>query len=345
MKNIFWLMFIFLVLIFVVSCSKKILMDVTTVSEGEIEGIGERDLAQLREIKDAIQGEKEDIDLIQIIQSNPNYTIREYLTIDPEASNLAANDYQVGGYDVLNISVYEEPDLSLGEAQVSAKGFISFPLLGRIEVEGMTAQEIEALIARELVDRGLILNAQVTVTVIGFNSKSYSRMGAGGGGKLPLSANIRVLDALSGGVDFEVAQKEGWIIRTLNAGTDKETKIIIHLDLSEFIKGGIPLSNIPLKDKDIVYIPKPQYYYIIRAVGGAGKYPYNQKEVTLLDAIIQGGGFNPIDATNRIRIIRVEDGKEKMYKVNLDNMVDTGSITKDFIIKPGDVIYIPESYF
>jgi len=337
---------ILLVLFFVISlsagCSKDIILDVETVSDGKIDGLGERDLAEISKIREALAGEKEDLNIRKVIQENPNYSIREYLSLDPDALDPKAHDYKVGGADVLNISVYEEPDLSRETIPVSARGYISFPFIGRIKVTGLTTSEIEELISWELVNGGYILNAHVSVTVTEYNSKKYTIVGGGG---TALKARERVFDVLAGvGIDFEVAQKEGLIIRTLNPGTDQETRIVIHLDLSEFIKGGIQLSNIVIHDKDMIYIPKPQYYYVITSSGGS-KIAYNQKEITLLEAIISSVGFAEDAATNRVRVIRVEDGVEKIYTVNVDNIVKTGNITKDFIVKPGDFIVVPESYF
>ncbi len=336
----------FLMLCAVAACSNKVILDVETVSDEKIEGLKERDIEELTKIRNALKGEKEDVDIKQMVEQNPNYTVHEYLEMFPEALDPSAYEYRVGPFDVLSISVYEEPDLTKSDIQISAKGEISFPLIDRVRVGGLTTHEIEDMIASELVDGGYILNAHVSVTIVGYNSKHYTMLGEGGGGVRPLRARERVMDALAtSGVDFEVGEKEALVIRTLNPDTKDETKIVIHLDISEFIEGGVAKSNILLQDRDIIYIPKPEYYYIVGEAVGAGKQAYTEKEITLLEAVIACGGFNPNAATNRIRVLRLEDGVEKIYKVNADAIMRTGKITQDFIIKPGDVIVVPESYF
>src|SRR3989304_5753152 len=49
-------------------------------------------------------------------------------------------DYRVGPGDVLEVEVYDDPDLS-GLVTVQHGGEISFPLLGDVEVNGLTARE------------------------------------------------------------------------------------------------------------------------------------------------------------------------------------------------------------
>ena len=79
---------------------------VTTVSQkADLTVLGEKEMARLAEIKEAKQKDNTGID--RVIQGTPNYTIAEYLARHPEANSVTAQDYKVGGYDVLDITVYE----------------------------------------------------------------------------------------------------------------------------------------------------------------------------------------------------------------------------------------------
>ena len=53
-----------------------------------------------------------------------------------------AEDYRIGAEDVIQITVYDQPDLSIS-VKVSPDGYIPFPLLGRIKAEGFTGREQE----------------------------------------------------------------------------------------------------------------------------------------------------------------------------------------------------------
>ena len=334
---------------FVLSCSTGgDVVRVTTVSEGELKKLGEKELARLAEIKEAKKRERNNLGLKSVIQGTPNYSIAEYLALYPDSNNPIARDYKVGGYDVLDIMVYEEPDLSRENTRVSAGGYISFPLIERIKVDGLTTSEIEELISLKLAQGQFVLDAHISITVSKYKSKQFMVLGSvKEPGTYPLQAKERVLDAISraGGIDFEQGGKQGMIIRTENPNTNLEKKIVIRIDLSGLLKGGDQLSNLLLTDKDLLYIPKAENFYIIGQVRNPGSYPYLEKKITLVEAISKAGGFTPIAARNRTRIIRVEEGVEKIIEIKVDAITEAGKKGQDVLIKPGDVIVVPESFF
>ncbi|MBA7571413.1 hypothetical protein ES708_13176 [subsurface metagenome] len=72
-----------------------------------------------------------------------------------------------------------------------------------------------------------------------------------------------------------------------------------------------------------------------------GVYEY-QRGITALHTCIMAGGFDKFAAPNRARIIRKENGKQVVIKINLDD-VKEGKIP-DIELKPGDIVLIPESW-
>jgi len=322
---------------------------VTTVSGDSLSGIGEEELARIAEIKEARkQQETKDYGLKSVIRATPNYSVSEYLTLNPDAGSPTGQDYRVGGYDVLDIMVYEEEDLSREKVRISADGFISFPLIGRLKVDGLTTSEIETLIARRMMEGQYILEAHVSVTVREYLSKQFMVLGSvKEPGTYPLQARERVLDAVSrsGGIDFEQGGKQGMIIRTQNLNTNRERKVVIRVDIPALLKGGDQMSNMLLADKDLLYIPKAEHFYIIGQVQKPGSYLYQEKEITIVEAISMAEGFTQIAARNKTRIVRVEDGQEKIIEVRVDEITRSGKKGQDVKIQPGDVIVVPESFF
>ena len=332
---------------------------VTTVQEGSYAGLKKEDIAHLDEIKRA-RGDKSINDSLRsIIKETKHFSVSQYLLEHPEARGLAGGDYRVGGYDVLSIIVYEEKDLSRGAIRVSADGFISFPLIGRVKVENLTTSQIERLMSRKLAKEEYLLDAHISVMVTGYNSKRFLVLGAvKSPGSYSLQAQERVLDAISraGGIrrtrevywgraGGEQAGKKGMIIRTENPNTDHEHKIVINLDLEGLLKGRDQISNISLVDKDVLFIPTAEHFYIIGQVIRPGSYSITDKEITLVEAISIAGGFTRVAARNRTRIIRVEDGVEKIIEIKVDAITKAGKKIQDVPIKPGDVIVVPESFF
>lgn len=318
------------------------------VSGYQLQGLGENELAQIAEIKNARKNEKDEHGLANVLRGTTNYTLVEYLAHNPDANNPTSQDFSVGGYDVLDIVVYEEPDLSREKVRISADGYISFPLIGRLRLEGLTTSEIGELISEKLSDGQFLIDAHVSVTVREYKSKKFMVLGSVKlPGTYPLQAKERVLDAISkaGGIDFEQGGKEAMIIRTEGQGTGEEEKIVVRIELSELLKGGDQMSNLLLWDNDLLYIPKADSFYIIGQVQKPGSYPYLEKEITLVEAIGKASGFTQIAARNRTRIVRVEDGVEKIIEVQVDKITREGKKGQDVLIRPGDVIVVPESFF
>ena len=113
-------------------------MRVTSAQGGTAEVLKPAERAQLEEIRKARTESSIDPNLNAVLQETKHYTVEEYLKAHPEVLDRAVQDYRVGGYDVLNIMVYEEKDLSRDAVRVSADGYITFPLAGRLKVDNMT---------------------------------------------------------------------------------------------------------------------------------------------------------------------------------------------------------------
>lgn len=80
-------------------------------------------------------------------------------------------DYVVGESDVLQITVYDHEDLT-STVRISREGTISFPLLGKVKVLGLTLGQIEDKLAKLLAD-GYIINPQVSVFIEDFRSRVF----------------------------------------------------------------------------------------------------------------------------------------------------------------------------
>lgn len=130
-------------------------------------------------------------------------------------------------------------------------------------MDGLNTSDIERLISTRLAEGQFLIDAHVPVTVVDFKSRQFIVLGSvKEPGTYALQAKERLLEALSkaGGIDFEQGGKEGMIIRTLDPNTPREKKIVIRIELTSLLKGGDQLSNLLLKDKDRIYIPKAEYF-------------------------------------------------------------------------------------
>lgn len=329
--------------------------DVEVVKNSIYTGLKRDDVEKLQELKKSIivQKDDENSDVVSILGKTPNYTVPEYLEKYPESATLG-EDYKIGGYDILSITVYEEKDLTIESIRVSADGYISFPLIGRVHVADMTTSEVEKEISTKLSEGSFLLDAHVSVMVTKYEGRKYSVLGAvKSPGNYPLQAREKLLDGLSkaGGLDDGGGSSAGWepqeamIIRALDSGKTNQRKIVINVDLQGLLKGKDQLSNIYLADNDVLYIPKANFFYIIGEVKNPGSYPFVKKDITIVEALSIAGGFTRIAARNKTRIIRIENGAERIYDVNVDEITKAGKMIQAIPIKPNDLIVVPESFF
>ena len=330
---------------------------VEVVKEDAYKDLKESERTALEEIRKSSAAEKVDSKLTNVIDKTLQLSVTEYLEKYPEASAQVSKNYRVGGYDVLNILIYEEEDLSRNALQVSADGYITFPLIGQIEVDNLTTAEIGKLIASKLAQGQFLLDAHVSVMVADYKSKRVLVLGTvNNPGSYALQARERVLDALSkaGGISRRTgisgkssgsAGKKGLIIRTQNPDTPEESKIVININLKGLLEDGDQIANLYMQDKDVLFIPAAENFYIIGQIKEPGSFALTDREITLVEAISRAGGFTPIAARNRVRIIRVEKGVEKIITVNVDAITDAGKKIQDVIIQPNDLIVVPESFF
>jgi|SRR5580698_8958161 polysaccharide export outer membrane protein len=67
--------------------------------------------------------------------------------------------------------------------------------------------------------------------------------------------------------------------------------------------------------------------------------------MTVLDAVLAAGGLTDFAAGNRARVVRTVDGKQLELKVRLDKLLNSGDMSQNLVLRPGDVILIPQSRF
>lgn len=87
-----------------------------------------------------------------------------YRSLAPAAADVRADNYRIGTLDTLDISVFQEPDLSSKAVQVDAAGNISLPLIGTVPAAGLTASQFSRALEQRLGTRYLE-HPQVTVSV------------------------------------------------------------------------------------------------------------------------------------------------------------------------------------
>ncbi|MBI5246017.1 MAG: polysaccharide export protein [Elusimicrobia bacterium] len=70
-----------------------------------------------------------------------------------------------------------------------------------------------------------------------------------------------------------------------------------------------------------------------------------ESRLTVLEAISTAGGFTPIAAQDRTRVLRTVNGVSVTYTIEVKAITQQGQKEKDLVLEPNDVIYVPQSFF
>lgn len=243
----------------------------------------------------------------------------------------AQPEYLLAPGDILKISVFKNPDLSL-DVRVSESGSIGYPLIGSVPVKGLTLPAAESKISQMLRDGGFVVNPQVNilltegfgnlVSVIGEVNKSgrYSVDAAGG--------HVTGMLAAAGGV----AATGGEIVSVSGMRNGKPFRR--DLDIVKMSSTGNQADDIELYGGDTVYMTRAPMFYIYGQVQKPGQYRL-ERGMTVIQALATGGGVTG-KGTQRgiVRHRRDANGKVKEEGVSMDDDV-----------QDRDVIYVKESLF
>jgi len=169
---------------------------------------------------------------------------------DVPYSVTADPSYVIGPEDLLDISVWKEPDLTR-TVPVRPDGKISLPLLDDVQAAGQTPTQLAAQVTESL--KKYVTGPQVTVIVTAINSQRIYLLGeVTRAGAYPLLPAMTVLQALSsaGGLTQYARAQKIYVLREGDGGQVK-----LPFDYKDFLKGGNPGQNVVLKVGDTIVVP------------------------------------------------------------------------------------------
>lgn len=242
----------------------------------------------------------------------------------------AESDTLLGPGDVLRISVFEQPDLSL-EVRISESGTITYPLIGEVHVGGESPAAAERKIANMLERGGYLKTPHVNIIVVQLQSQQVSILGqVNRPGRYPLDSARTLADvlALAGGV----APDGGDLLTVLRTKDDQVIRE--EIDLMHIMQKGQLERNIKINGGDIVFVERSPRYYIYGEVQRPSQYRL-ERNMTVLQALSTGGGLS-LRGTERGIKIKRQDG---------NGVIQIIEAKPDDLLEPNDVLYVKESLF
>jgi polysaccharide biosynthesis/export protein len=236
-------------------------------------------------------------------------------------------DYRIGAGDLLKIQVFGSPELST-DARVAQSGTITCPLIGSVNVAGLSSAEVEKTLAQKFIDGSFLKQPQISVLIVEYMSQKVSVLGhVSKPGQYALRAASNVMDVLAeaGGVIAQSASDYGTLMRS------DGTKVDLNLDA---LFRGDPTQNVRVAGGDRLYIPRAEYFYIYGQVQRPGQYRL-ERNMTLSRAVSAAGGLTARGTERRATVKRRDaQGKEEEY-----------SLRDSDALKADDVLVIKESWF
>jgi polysaccharide export outer membrane protein len=169
----------------------------------------------------------------------------------------AAGEYIMTPGDQLQIYVLGHPDISSTRANtdsaytVRPDGKLNFPLVGEIDVNGLTVYEFTQLLTKELSE--YIINPNITVNVAKLGTTRVFVMGeVSKQGMYELTKSHRVMDALgaAGGFTQKAAKKDIYLVRNGVREEDRVQK----LNILNYMKKGDMSQNLVLQEGDCLFL-------------------------------------------------------------------------------------------
>jgi polysaccharide export outer membrane protein len=262
----------------------------------------------------------------------------------PAAVPATPGDYEVGPGDVIEVAVYGNDDLSRIPT-VQTNGSISLPLLGEVQVAGLTIAEVQRKITN-LLAKDYLVNPQVEVKVRDYNSQYVSVVGeVNSPGRKPLRGKTRLIDLLSEGGGFKpTASGEVMITRTDGEfeGGGKSITVRITRSASPSMQDLVNL-ELQLKTGDIITAFPKSFVTVDGEVSKPGRYAI-ESDLTVTGAISLAGGFTRF-GSNGVKLRRTDprDGKVTIIEVDLKD-VRNGK-KPDVPLLPNDVISVSRRVF
>ncbi|MCP3871809.1 MAG: polysaccharide export protein [Desulfobacteraceae bacterium] len=164
-------------------------------------------------------------------------------------SAVHAGEYKIGPGDILDISVWKNPDLSK-QVAVLPDGNIHFPLVKELKVEGLSVEELEDMLIGKL--KKYVPEPDLFVSIVQVNSMLIYVIGkVNKPGRFAISKNIDVLQALAvaGGLNAFAKEKEIGIFRKANGKTNH-----FNFNYEEVSEGNKLEQNITLKRGDVIVV-------------------------------------------------------------------------------------------
>lgn len=236
------------------------------------------------------------------------------------AANLLNNrigpNYLIGPEDVLTIDVFDVPELSKLDVEVSNDGTVSVPLIGSVKAAGLTQRQLRDELTQEW-GKKYLNHPQVTLFIKDFKSRPVSVVGSVAKpgvyymtGRRTLVEVLALAGGLAGGgagagKNLYVERASGFEDLPQQDGINQIAPDKVSIELKKLLYSQDTALNIEVKPFDIISVSRAGIIYLAGAFNRPGGYVLTDKDtITVLEAVAMAGGIGGNARTSEAKIIR-----------------------------------------
>lgn len=250
-------------------------------------------------------------------------------------------DYRLGAGDAIKISVFQNPDLTV-ETRVAESGLVTYPLVGAVQLGGLSIAAAEKAIADKLRAGGFVQKPQVNILLMQVRGNQVSVLGlVNRPGRYPIeTGNTRLSDMLAtagGAITSGAVSSSAVTIGTdvaIVTGIRQGKPFRKEIDVPAIFLKGQPDLDITVAGGDVIYVHRAPVYYIYGEVQRAGSYRL-ERDMTVLQGLAQGGGLTMRGTERGLRI----------HRRGPDGTIEVITPEKFELLRADDVLYVQESLF
>jgi polysaccharide export outer membrane protein len=276
---------------------------------------------------------------------NPPVTI----TTDPAILYPANRDVYLWHDDLITVRIFGSSEYG-PTVRVGLDGTIQLPLIGSVQVEGLTVHQAQSLIAERLISAGMYRDPQVTIqiaespnqtaTIIGElhgvvaiigERRLYDVLAAVGSGGFSSTATTVVL----GGSGLPTTASH--IITINRPGVAQPITVDLGTNPEKSAE-----ANIPIFPRDTIVVPRVGVIYLLGAFKNQGAIPLTQNSpMTLMKVAALTGGSGFEGKQGDLRIVRSIGTTRQVIRVDLNKVVKGQA--PDPVLQAEDIVFLPSS--
>jgi protein involved in polysaccharide export with SLBB domain len=246
----------------------------------------------------------------------------------------------LGPGDVLNFSLFEQPDTGRNDVAIGPDGRVSFLQAVDVLATGLTIDELRSRMDTEL--GKFYRSPRTIITPAQYRSKKYYMLGTiANSGVYPLDRPTTMIEAIAraGGLQTGVFEQNTVELADLSHSFVVRGGRRLNVDLEALFQQGDLSQNIALEPEDFVYFPSAaaNAIVVVGAVAGPGSVSYTPN-ASVISAITSRGGFVERAYQSRVLVVRGSLTKPETY------VVDTKAILAgeqlDFKLEPKDIVFV-----